>query len=225
MVTPSTERDGQAERGRRAADDPHCPPPWVTWQQQRRPDPGPGRLRAPRVHRPDVSLDEPRTVPLLDDGPRRPPARGTAGHPRAAARRFKSRGPAPARRRHRRGGETARLASRPRPVPLFASASAACSATSVRSAGSPRPESEPGSLPRSTSCLTRRSRSRSRIAGIAETHFSGHDVALVFSGAPTPLAGAGIVASLVQWRDTHAADPPTTPETSSPTGQARPSGG
>ena len=38
------------------------------------------------------------------------------------------------------------------------------------------------------------------IAGVAETHFSAHDVALVFSGCVTALAGIGIVASLTHAR-------------------------
>jgi MFS family permease len=38
------------------------------------------------------------------------------------------------------------------------------------------------------------------IAGVAETHFSGHDVALVFSGCVTALAGIGSVVSLTRAR-------------------------
>jgi MFS family permease len=38
------------------------------------------------------------------------------------------------------------------------------------------------------------------IAGVAETHFSAHDVALVFSACVTVLAGAGTLASLAQLR-------------------------
>jgi hypothetical protein len=38
------------------------------------------------------------------------------------------------------------------------------------------------------------------IAGVAETHFSGHGVALVFSGCVTALAGIGTVASLARTR-------------------------
>jgi hypothetical protein len=38
------------------------------------------------------------------------------------------------------------------------------------------------------------------VAGVAETHFSAHSVALVFSGCVTALAGTGIVASLARAR-------------------------
>jgi len=40
------------------------------------------------------------------------------------------------------------------------------------------------------------------IAGVAETHFSAHDVALVFAGCVTVLAGTGAVASLTLRRST-----------------------
>jgi hypothetical protein len=40
------------------------------------------------------------------------------------------------------------------------------------------------------------------IAGVAETHFSAHDVALVFAGCVTALAGTGAVASLTLRRST-----------------------
>jgi len=41
------------------------------------------------------------------------------------------------------------------------------------------------------------------IAGVAETHFSARDVALVFSAAVTALAGAGILASLAHRKPAH----------------------
>ena len=50
------------------------------------------------------------------------------------------------------------------------------------------------------------------IVGFAETHLSGHDVALVFSGCVTALAGIGTVASLTRPRPSAS---PTSPSTRS----------
>jgi MFS family permease len=65
------------------------------------------------------------------------------------------------------------------------------------------------------------------IAGVAETHFSAHDVALVFSGGVTALAGMGIIASLAHLRRSRRSGPPVPGAPARPApdaGQASPAG-
>jgi MFS family permease len=60
------------------------------------------------------------------------------------------------------------------------------------------------------------------IAGVAETRFSAHDVALVFSGCVTTLAGTGTVASLAQHRRSRRDDTPAPGSANEPMPGARP---